>query len=189
MNDDRLVKFRLNKNRSVQAIDFLSQIWPGITQYYICKSFFFADREHLLDWGSVISGDRYSALEHGPVPSRIYNLLKPSSLEEQDWLVYLGSRVRISQDGNLRRVFSKGGNDLTGLSGSHREYLESWVKKLKQMSFGAVADLAHEDAAWKAAWAQYGQSVDMDLSFWVDEQDPNRERMLDAISEVALFAN
>ena len=183
------IRFRLNKQRSVEAIDLLAQAWPGITQYYIGKTFFFADRDHFLDWGSMISGDRYFAMEHGPVPSRIYDLLKPGGGEEEDWLSYFNDRLTVSPEGNRLRLYSKGRNDLPHLSESHREYLQKWVQKIRPMSFGALADLAHEDEAWKDAWALSGNSNEMDLTLWISQDHPDRDQMINAMQEVALFAN
>lgn len=181
-------RFRLHKERAIEAIDFLAQEWPGITQYYIGKTFFFADREHFLDWGSVISGDRYFAMEHGPVPSRIYDLLKPGSGEEDDWVSYFNSRLSISPEGNLLHVFSKGRNDLPHLSDSHKEYLQQWVRRVRPMSFGALADLAHQDESWRRAWALPGNANEMDVTYWIDPNNPERERIIASMQEAAIFS-
>ena len=56
---DPFIRFRVDIEKCIQGIQFLAANKPGITQYYVCKIFFFADKKHLLDWGTPISGDKY----------------------------------------------------------------------------------------------------------------------------------
>lgn len=42
-------RFKLNKLKVVEAIDYCAELWPGITQYFVCKAFYFADKEHFQD--------------------------------------------------------------------------------------------------------------------------------------------
>ena len=37
---------------------------------------YFADRNHIAEWGCPITGDIYIAMDAGPVPSRIYDMFK-----------------------------------------------------------------------------------------------------------------
>ncbi len=103
-----MTRFRVNWEKALQAIDFIATRRAGLTQYYIGKILFFADRDHLLDFGRPITGDKYVAMEHGPVPSAIRDLLKLDSDYPDDLLNALSERVTIEHDGNLQKVFSKG---------------------------------------------------------------------------------
>src|SRR5262245_62889630 len=78
-SEPKILRFQIDWNRCIEGIAFISSLRPGITQYYIGKIFYFADKAHFLDWGRPISGDRYVAMEHGPVPSNIYDLLMEDS--------------------------------------------------------------------------------------------------------------
>ncbi|OQY45782.1 MAG: hypothetical protein B6240_08350 [Desulfobacteraceae bacterium 4572_87] len=42
----------------------------------VFKILFFADQKHLSRYGRPVVGDYYVAMRHGPVPSRIYDILK-----------------------------------------------------------------------------------------------------------------
>jgi uncharacterized phage-associated protein len=182
-------KFRLNMERSVEAIDFIASQWPGVTQYYLSKILYFSDRDHLLDWGRPISGDSYFALEHGPVPSRIYNLLKPGSEEAGDWIELFGSRVETKIDGSKVLMFSRGANEFGALSSTDMGYLKDWTSRLRQLSFTAVEDLAHKELAWIEAWdRRQGNSSEMDLRLWVDEQDPDKDLARAQLAETARFS-
>ena len=46
------------------------------TFHRIVKLLYFADKLHLERYGRFITGDRYIAMEYGPVPSNVYDMLK-----------------------------------------------------------------------------------------------------------------
>jgi uncharacterized phage-associated protein len=179
-------RLSLHKGRAIEAIDFLAMQQPGITQYYVCKTLFFADRQHLRDHGSLITGDRYLALAHGPVPARIYDLLMPDSIEEPGWLALFHSRVSVSTDGTAVQFYSRGKDHFPNLARTHREYLWRIAREIRALSFWGVADLAHQDEAWKIAWALPDDDNQMDLSYWVAGDDPRRERTVEALKAAGL---
>lgn len=161
-----MIRFKLRLDKIIEGIQLLAEHQPGITQYYIGKVFFFADREHLLDWGRPISGDRYVAMEHGPVPSAIYDLIKDTSGEPDDIVDELNARVVIHVEGNKRKVFSKEGQSFKSLSQTDQQYLLESLRRFGHMSFGDIRKLSHEDLAWEKAWDKPGLSNEMDPSLW-----------------------
>jgi uncharacterized phage-associated protein len=161
------LRFRLDEQKCIEGIQFLALHTPGITQFYIGKIFFFADRKHLADWGRPISGDRYVAMEHGPVPSHIYDLVKSDSGEPDDVQDELSRRVVTIREGNKIRVFPKdNGPEIRSLSDSDREYLLESLKKCKRMSFRQIKDESHKDVAYQEAWSAGGLNNEMDIRLW-----------------------
>ena len=56
----------------------------GATDYiHLFKILYFAEREHYADYGKRITKDTFIAMEHGPVPSFLYNALKLVTRQEQ----------------------------------------------------------------------------------------------------------
>jgi uncharacterized phage-associated protein len=55
---------------------FASKGLNDLTNLKMAKLVYFADKRHLLKYGRTITGDRYFGMEHGPVPSRIYDGLR-----------------------------------------------------------------------------------------------------------------
>jgi len=161
------LRFKTRLEKCIQGIHFLALNYPGITQYYIGKVFFFADREHLLDWGRPISGDRYVAMEHGPVPSCIYDLLKDTSGEPDEVVDALTERVEIRSDGNKRHVYSRLDSDFPALSESDKEYLLAALQKYGKMSFKKLKELSHEDPAYEEAWSHSGVNNEMNPELWL----------------------
>lgn len=172
----KLLRLKLDPRRTVQAIDFVAQKWHGVTQYYVCKVMYFADREHALDWGRTITGDRYVAMDHGPVPSRIYELLKPASGEEDELLDALSDRLLFEMEGNKIHVFSKGNDDFSALSQSDLECLTAAINYCRPMSFGALRDVAHRELAWRRASSDLNRNnPPMDFGDWFEAAGIDRE--------------
>jgi uncharacterized phage-associated protein len=183
-----MTRFRVDWAKAIEAIDFIAARKPGVTQYYIGKILFFADREHLLDYGRPITGDRYVAMEHGPVPSAIRDILKADSDYPDEILGDLHDRVVIEVDGNKQKVFSKGFGDFFRLSGSDKSYLAEAVDRYAAMSFGELKRISHEDPAYTEAWEMPGNANEMNVDTWLDQLDaPDLARA--QIQEYAAYGN
>lgn len=168
---DTPLRFKLNNQKCVQGIQLLAAHNPGITQYYIGKVFFFADRKHLKDWGRPISGDRYVAMEHGPVPSHIYDLVKSGSGEPDEIEDDLYRRIITVRDGNKICVFAKNNApEIDALSKTDKDYLVWSLEKYKGKSFTYIKNESHEDPAYEAAWSLPGLNNEMDVSHWFDSE-------------------
>jgi len=188
----RPVRFALNKEKCVEAIDFIATQWPGITQYFICKTFYFADKQHFVDWGRPISGDFYVAMPHGPVPSRIYELLKPNSGEEDDWIENFDTLLFTEQKGRLTHVFSREISEHKLLSRTDEECLFAWLDHFKKLPptdrFPEIERLAHAEKAWLDATDLPGNAPEMDLSSWGKEIGLSESDFKSAVFEVSRFA-
>jgi len=162
-----MTRFSVDWDKAIEAIAFIASLKPGVTQYYLGKILFFADREHLLDYGRPITGDRYVAMEHGPVPSAIRDVLKADSDSPDEILAKLHERVGIERDGNKQMVFSKSVGAAPSLSGSDREYLAASVQRYGSMSFTQLKAVSHEDVAYSDAWDKLGNANEMNIDLWL----------------------
>lgn len=164
------LRFRLNYAKCIEGIQLLAATQPDITQYYIGKVFFFADREHLIDWGRTISGDRYVAMQHGPVPSTIYNLLVATSGEPDEIVDDLLARVKMQVNGNKVHVSSFEKNPTCpSLSNTDKEYLLSSLSIHGAMKFGEIKVKSHSDVSYEDAWSQGGLNNEMDMRLWFSD--------------------
>src|SRR5262245_38259680 len=59
----------------------------------LLKLLYIADRESLRDNGRPITGDQIVAMERGPVPSAVFNLIRGHHVETPRWEKYF--RVRL----------------------------------------------------------------------------------------------
>lgn len=62
--------------KATQAAGLFLKLRGGRMHYIkLIKLLYLADRAALLRWGIPITTDRYASMDHGPVVSRIYNLI------------------------------------------------------------------------------------------------------------------
>ena len=150
-----------NIEKIISAISFLisegDRLGINLTQYDIVKSLFLADRSHLNEWGRPITFDNYFAMEHGPVPSLAYDLLKNNEyvmrrrgIGELPW-----RRDRID---NRRFSFHVGQTvDFDEfLSPSDKAALFSALETVNSLTFSQIRRLTHEDPAYVDAWRDDG---------------------------------
>src|SRR5437899_12988053 len=70
------VAFTFDVEKASAALLYLaSRDLPAFDKGKACKLLFLADKLHLVRYGRPITGDHYWALEHGPVPSTVLNLI------------------------------------------------------------------------------------------------------------------
>lgn len=130
-----------------------------MTQYQIVKAVFLADRAHLKKYGRPVTFDNYVAMKLGPVPTNIYNLLKPDHSfrdrykEEAPWQAQPVPGSKKARLFSPRRNFNE-----DFLSVSDMRALDDAVGKVKKMKFMEIVDLTHADAAYKSAWSGRGHS-------------------------------
>jgi uncharacterized phage-associated protein len=61
---------------AVEALLYVANRLGRKDYHKIFKVLYFADREHLVKYGSPITGDTYIKMQKGPVPSKLYDMVK-----------------------------------------------------------------------------------------------------------------
>lgn len=177
--------FTMNWQKAVEGVHYLTSIHPGITPYYIAKIFFYADKEHLADWGRSICGDFYVAMENGPVPSNIYNLVKREAFIDDDVIAEFDTRIR-KED---RHLFSATEFNRVLLSKSDMEYLKKAESVYGHMTYGALRDLVHRERAWREAWeARRSAAPRVEMEAMIDDSIEDREKLIQEIAQKAVYA-
>lgn len=143
-----LPQFKFDERVAVETILYILSKTKDPTFHHISKLLYFADLCHLKRYGRFICGDRYIAMQNGPVPSGVYDMLK----DQRDSLEYL--RFPIAE-----QAFRLVGNytvkalrqpDLDWLSESEIECLDEAIAKYDHLGFEALTQLSHQ-GAWESA--------------------------------------
>ncbi len=82
------IKFSFNERKAAQAASRLIQLSGGEMNYLaLMKLLYLVDREALIRFGKPVTGDRVLAMKHGPVLSRVYDLVscKKHHLPTSEW--------------------------------------------------------------------------------------------------------
>lgn len=184
------IKWRPKKNKIVDVVLFIIDEWNRSrnrppSQYDIVKTIFLADRAHLNRFGRPITFDNYTAMEHGPVPSYAYDMLKPKfnwpselGMVECPWLA--------EREGNAYRFReTKRSPDVKSLSKSDIDALSDAMKTVGSLSFGQIRRLTHEDPAYRQAWGKGGSlAVPMLYALLFDEPDEEAVEELAHVAEM-----
>ena len=176
--------FRFNIQKTIQAIAALLHFHESREMSYLrmLKLLYLADRESLKETGRPITGDRVVAMEHGPVLSSVYDLIKGEHTGWAEWSEYLGKkgyRIELICDpgnGALSKYEIAKLRELTGRYAEQNEWdlveivheLEEWKKNdpgksskpipiediLDAIGRGADRDAILQDARDQAAFDQ-----------------------------------
>jgi hypothetical protein len=188
MGDIPAVRFVANVDKIVEALTWLASRWPGITIFYACKILFLADREHLRRYGRPILGDRYIAMEDGPVPSLVYYVaqhdgfhLGPETLERAD------HAFTYEKTGRNPQLFPKRDPNVSMFSRTDLACLTDAMERYGAMDFEDLWNLVHDDRAYKAAWNGIGPNADMNYELLLDPKDPHFKDQLRDLKELAPY--
>src|SRR5450759_5575218 len=72
-----MAKAKFDQRKALHVILFVVTHLPKPANVYnVLKCLYYADRKHLQEYGRQIYGETFYALEHGPVPSAAYEIIK-----------------------------------------------------------------------------------------------------------------
>lgn len=182
----RRLSFDFDAEKFVHTASYLVQHCPDVTKMKLFKLLYFADKTHLLTYGRPIIGDRYIKMDHGPVPSRAYNLIKHDDLakpEDQelfdDYLLVKGNNIEIIAAPNLGHLSE---TDLEILNGVVRDY--------GQLTAGQLSKISHREIAWETA--ELNSDMDYRLLFAkqpgteaIEKLVQEDQELKDALAEIA----
>ena len=197
--------FTFRADKAAEAIERIARAQPGITQYFIGKILYLADKAHFLDFGRPITFDRYVAMVHGPVPSAIRNMLaaaagadagmdrdrRLTALEHADELLkHVRVELEVRMNGERQHVFpleqpnsslpdcdpvAASGVASRHLSGSDIECLDEAIALHGEMSFASIRHKTHQDEAWHEAWFQRANGRVADIDIALWAEPGDRE--------------
>ena len=148
--------FRFSLDKFINALAyFASQGINDLTKLKAVKLLYLADRYHLFHYGRPVTGDRYIAMELGPVPEGgfqlISRLLEPAEVDDEP-------RAQALERLEVHRAFrwypvlrAKGNPDLDVFSESEIEALSSVVKEFGQTRARDLVYLTHKHRAYLRA--------------------------------------
>ena len=159
-----------------------------VTQYYILKSIFCADKAHLNKYGRPITFDNYVAMGAGPVPSLTYDLLKEKMALKISHKIGTFPWDRTPSAGGIF-YYSKANTipyqDI--LSDSDKKALLNAYKAIGSLTFSQIKKLTHEDPAYIEAWEDEGnkKSFNMSIGMLFDSPDFDQAENVEFLSKHA----
>lgn len=141
------IKLSFNLEKSLQVILYVANRLKRKDFHKIFKVIYFADRNHLSEYGRSITGDTYIAMNDGPVPSNIYDIFK--ALRGDGFFAEKGkdfSNYFIVTNWSIIEPVRK--ENLDVLSESDVEKLNESLSQYGSLSWDEIREKSH-DYAWR----------------------------------------
>lgn len=151
------MQVQFDKEKSLNALLYVANRVQRKDFHKIFKIIYFADRQHLADWGRPITGDTYIAMESGPVPSRLYDMLK--IVRGDSYLPDMEGLGKYFQVENWMYVHPLQDADLNKLSASEQEAMSEAIEKYATLSYDEIKEKSH-DVAWRCTARDFSISWD-----------------------------
>jgi uncharacterized phage-associated protein len=179
------LSFRFNLDKFVNALAyFVAKGVADLTILKAAKLLYLADRNHFLRHGRPITGDRYIAMDLGPVPEGAYQLISrvvagdeiddaPKAKVLEVLAVYRGIWGTLQYP--TLRLKRKHQPDLDVFSDSEIEALDATISEFGARPARDLVDLTHEHKAYQLADAERspGSSVALPYElFFADVDTP-----------------
>lgn len=159
-------------DRIIESVLYLMKKGRNLSQYQIVKAIFFADRKHLNEYGRPVTFDNYTAMRQGPVPTLVYDLLKPGPTFER---IFGGkNRPWVSTPEKGYHRFAARRDPLPDvLSQTDLAALDYGLDTVRTLSQFDLEKKLHDDPAYKEAWGRRGikNSVDMKTYKLLDNEN------------------
>jgi uncharacterized phage-associated protein len=102
------LKFDERKATQVAA-RFLAAAGGTMPYMSLLKLMYFTDREALLQWGTPVTNDSYYSMDHGPILSRVKDLIVEERLDKGFW----GQHISSPQNYKVKLVAKPGDDRLS----------------------------------------------------------------------------
>ena len=124
----------------------LSRLGGKSDMHKLCKILYFADQRHLSLYGRSITGDTYIAMQYGPVPSNVDDILK--AVRGDSYFSDCADEFRRSfRFENKYIIKPLRDADMDYLSESDTECLDHAISLCRDKSFDELVSMSH-DLAW-----------------------------------------
>jgi hypothetical protein len=143
------IRFRFAARKALAALHLIVEQHEGIDLHAALKACYFADKDHLNQFGRPVFGATYRAMRYGPVPLEIYEMAKAEPL----WLAELGLDDLPWELRGHRLYRSRQWNrapDVRALSPSDREAITRGSSRACGMTFDERTAATH-GIDWQAA--------------------------------------
>lgn len=137
-----------NLEKSLNSVLYITSKLRTKDFHKIFKVLYFADREHLAEYGRTITGDCYIKMDNGPVPSNIYDIFK-TVRKDGFWAKNSKQFEKYFSVVDRFLIEPKMSADLDVLSESDIEQLDKSIATYGEMTFAELKDKSH-DFAWSS---------------------------------------
>lgn len=179
------LRFSFSEAKALAALHLIAKTKPGFTPLYVAKIMYFAERLHINRYGRPIVADDFIAMPQGPVPSTIKNFID----EKWNWVERpesISDAITIDKSARWAKLMpgTSPSYDLSSLSETDIECLLDAVKFCEPKSADELSSITHRHAAWLKA----PRNRSMDYRFFVEDENPHKDEIIEMMEESAVSA-
>jgi len=157
-----------DRAKAIEAIVYLAGRINSPTKMKIFKILYLADKLHMSRYGRFIIGDNYVAMQHGPVPSKTYAIVKQveNGSYSDAFAVPTTRQITPLRPPNLRDLSE---SDIECFEETLREHGRKTAKQLRDITHGDAWNRVSNRGEIFSEGSSSSQSVPIPLEFIVDE--------------------
>jgi uncharacterized phage-associated protein len=139
----------MNIKKIITILGYLADSLGPITKLKVVKLFYYIDKNHLINYGRVITKDDYIHLPLGPIPTRILDIINdPEFYLDTESVRYLYQYLVIDLTSKFRTTTSIKKPDLDELSQSEIKTIDTVIEQYGRFTEGQLIDLTHKEKAY-----------------------------------------
>jgi len=178
------IRFKFDENKLVACVSmFAQEKLKALDKLKICKLLYYADKYHLIRFGTPIIGDTYYHLDNGPIPSKALDIM--NEIICKDDVIFKAEESSKAKFAKFLKVRKERGHkyptfelveapDLDFLSASEQEAVRETIKRYGGLSPLELVKLTHKEAAWVDT--EKSSEIDYSLFFKGDSEALNEAR-------------
>lgn len=154
--------FNVDKEKTLNAALLILEKLGQADYHKIFKILYFAERQHLKNYGQPLTGDSYQAMPYGPVPSFLYDIFKASENQSSPFseALELSRAFTVTRHDKIPCVTPNFKPDTDELSESNIEAILKSIEENCQLTFKEITEKSHD-----SAWAKAEKAAETEMSY------------------------
>lgn len=141
---------KAEQHKMIEVILYILNKTGGMDYYRLFKILYFANQRSLVEWGHLMTNDKFCALPHGPVPTMLYDSIKGHAKIIPD----LACNICVID----YFLLPKREANMDYLANYDVEVLNDCISKYKGMSFTDLEKTSHTEC-WEKARMTPGNHI------------------------------
>ncbi len=144
--------FNVDKEKTLNAALLVLNKLGQADYHKVFKILYFAEQQHLKNFGQPLTGDSYLAMPYGPVPSFLYDVFKASENQSSPFAeaLELSTAFAVTRKENIPYVSPTREANTDELSETNIEAILQSIAENGHLNFREITEKSH-DSAWVKA--------------------------------------
>lgn len=176
------IVYNINYNKAIETIVWVASQKPEIDIYHVAKVLFYADKMHINRYARPIIGDTYKKVNYGPLLSGIHDLISEDPWLSPEYLELVADSFSVQKD-PYPKIRALRSPNMEYFSETDIECLKESLDEYGEKSFDELRKLTHNERCY----LETEMTQPIDYALMVDEDNPNRDEILEEMSETAPY--